>query len=484
MSIVIRPYQSTACDRVADAARQGHRVIVLCSPTGSGKTTMACELIRRACAKDKRVLEIVHRRRLVDQFSERLIDFHLDHGIMMRGHRLERAAKVQVASRDTLLSRQNEMGFELPPADLVIVDEGRHAASPEFRKLLKPYEDAGAFIVLLDATPVLADGTGLGPWATSMVVAAKVTDLIRDGFLVPVKCYAPDRKRRGSRYVKGIAGDLVQSWKDYAENQPTVLFCSRVQHSIDAVEAFKHAGISAAHVDAKTPDDERDAIYDGLGTGAVQVVSNVGIIREGVDIPCLGCCQFYMNPPGRVAFLQGDGRIMRPFPGKKYGILIDHAGAIFQHGFPDEDTEWTLNGNVDADFAAKHDRGDTEKALYCKNCQMLYHGSAACPECGRLPQKPPRSIFAPPPEDVSNELLVETDRDFQPGGNREEKIQHWFRCLTTAKKKDGSLGMAAQIYKRKYREFPAEDFPLIPERYQWRAKVAEVFPDFGRKVAS
>ena len=482
MSQTLRPYQLDANERVAAAARQGHRVIVLQSPTGSGKTTLGCDLIRRAVQKGKQVLEIVHRRRLVDQFSERLIDFRINHGILMRGHRLERSAAVQVASRDTLLSRHGEYGFELPHADLVIVDEGRHAAAPEFRKLLAHYEASGAFIILLDATPVLSDGRGLGPWATAMVVAAKVTDLIRDGYLAPVKCYAPDRKRRGNKYVRGIAGDLVASWQRFAENMPTVLFCSRVQHSMDAVEAFKASGIAAAHVDAKTPDDERDAIYDSLGTGKVQVVSNVGIIKEGVDIPCLGCCQLYMNMAGRVGFLQANGRIMRPFLGKEYGVLIDHSGAVFRHGFPDEDTEWTLHGNVDEQFAQKHKDGETEKALYCKHCEMLYHGSAACPECGRLPAKPPQSIFAPPPVDCSNELLVETDRGGERVSSREEKVQHWFRCLSTARKKNGSLGMAAQIYKRKYREFPSNDFPCIPERYQWREKVADVFPNFGRKV--
>jgi DNA repair protein RadD len=473
------PFQDEAVGGVVGAIRDGARIVVLQSPTGSGKSTMGAMLVKRATLKAKQGLFIVHRRRLVDQFSERLFDFEVDHGILMRGHPHERDARIQVASRDTLLSR-NE--FELPPADFVIVDEGRHAISPEFRRLLAPYERDRKPIILLDATPVLSDGRGLGPWAQAMVVAAKVTDLVRDGYLVPVKCFAPDRKVVRGKVRRGIAGDLVESWQQYAEGMPTVLFCSRVQHSLDAVAAFIAAGIPAAHVDADTADDDRDRVFAGLEDGTVKVVSNVGIIKEGVDVPCLGCCQFYMDPPGRVSFLQGCGRIMRPFPGKTHGVLIDHAGAVFRHGFPDEDTDWTLDGNVDAAFAAKHAEGGTEKALFCASCNLMYHGSLACPQCGRAPAKPPRSIFAPPPVDATNEVLTEAERNAARSVfGRDEKIKHWLRCLATAFNRHGTFGMAAQMYKRKYDAWPEDGFPCMPARYQWKSPVADVFPNFGSK---
>ncbi len=481
MKPVLRPFQIDAVNRVTEAAKTA-KVIVLQSPTGSGKTTMGCELIGRAAAKGASVLEIVHRRKLVDQFSERLFEHEIDHGILMRGHRLEKDCKIQVASRDTLLSRcvRNEY-FDLPPAQLVVVDEGRHAASAEFRALLAHYEARGAWIVLLDATPVLADGRGLGPWAKAIVKAASVTELIKQGYLVPVKCYAPDRKNgRGGKVKRGIAGDLVESWKQYAESMPTVLFCSRVQHSLDAVQAFRAAGIRAEHVDADTPDDVRDRFYDGLEGGDVQIVSNVGIIKEGVDIPCLGCCQFYMDPSGRVGFLQGCGRIMRPYPGKSHGVLIDHAGAVFRHGFPDEDTEWTLEGNVDEDFEKKHKDGQTQQVLYCKHCELIYHSSPTCPQCGRAPGKPPRSIFAPPPVDATNELLTEADRKGMRGMyDREEKIKHWFRCLGVSANSGGTFSKARVIYQKKYGEWPEDNFPC--QSRNWSSRVADVYPKFDRR---
>lgn len=483
MKLEPRDFQLKAVEALAKLFARV-RIAVLVSPTGSGKTTMACYIVKRALEKQSRVLVLTHRRRLVQQFYQRLKDFGIPFGTVMRDDvYFNPGALIQVASRDTLLARAvNNDYIELPPADLVIVDEGRHAAAPDFRRLLKPYEDNGSRILLLDATPVMPDGTGLGPWAQGMVEAAKVSELVRDGYLVPVKCFAPDRKMHHGNARRGVAGDLVESWKRYAENQPTVLFCSRVSHSEDAVKAYNAAGIPAAHIDAETPDESRDYIFDQLGTGKIKVVSNVGIIKEGVDIPCLGCCQFYMDPKGRVSFLQGVGRVMRPHPGKKYGILIDHAGSVFRHGFPDEDTEWSLRGNVDEKFAELHSSGQTEKPLYCKRCELLYHNTLSCPQCGRVPAKPPRSIFAAPEVDSSNELLVQVDRDQQTGVfGREEQIQHWYRCLATAKKRDGTFTMASAIFKQKYGKYPDEDFPHLPEWSQRKCKVTELYPDFGAK---
>ena len=36
--------------------------------------------------------------------------------------------------------------------------------------------------------------------------------------------------------------------------------------------------------------------------------------------------------------------------------------SVFRHGFPDEDTEWTLDGNVDAEYKKLHDADKTPKA--------------------------------------------------------------------------------------------------------------------------
>lgn len=486
---VLHAFQNDLVNGVRKSAAT-NRIIVIQGATGSGKNTVAAAIVRRAYEKGSPTLFMVHRRKLVEQISDRLTQFQVNHGIIMRGEPIDRNSLVQVASRDTLTSRYvDHKWIDMPEAKLVLVDECHHAADPksDYRRILDRYPLAK--ILLISATPVGSDGRGLGPWAQAIVCAPPTSQLVRDGFLVPVKCFAPDRKKKGKKFVRGIAGDLVESWKMYAENQPTVLFCSRVQHSLDAIEAFKAQGINAAHVDASTPDEEREQIFEDVASGTIKILSNVRIVGEGVDVPELSCCQIFCEMGSRVAFLQACGRIMRTLQGKKYGILIDHSGAVFKHGFPDEDTEWTLEGNVDENFAGKHKDGLTEKALYCKQCEMVFHGSNGCPQCGRVPVKPPRSIFAPPPVETTNELLVEADRKAERRDySKDLKIEHWMRCLYMTANRgngNGTFGMAAQVYKQKFGEFPGSDFPNMPARSKqaWKRPVAEVHPNFRKKKA-
>ncbi len=100
--------------------------------------------------------------------------------------------------------------------------------------------------------------------------------------------------------------------------------------------------------------------------------------------------------------------------------------------------------------------------------------------------KPPRSVFAPPPTETrEGELLVEADRDVDRSAwVRDEKIKHWWRCLATAKNRDGTFAMAGVIYKRKYGEYPGDDFPCVPPRDGWRRKISESYPEFGKRRSS
>lgn len=480
MTPILKPLQVDWVDRLRAAAGRV-RIIVGQAATGFGKNTVAAYLAHAAFCKGKRCLLMVHRRKLVDQIGERLDQFGVPYGVLMRGEKYHPSLPVQVASRDTLLSRgvRNEF-WELPPADLVIVDEAHHAHDPEseYRKLLSNYPNAK--ILLLSATPVGPDGSGLGPFAQEIVCAAPTTQLIREGYLVGLRCFAPDRKKKGNKFLRGVYGDLVESWKTYGEGKPTALFVNRVQHSIDAAQAYIDAGIPAAHMDADTTDEDRERIFEELASGKIKVLCNVGIIGEGVDVPELGVCQLYCEIGSHTGLLQRVGRTMRSHPDKDHANLIDHGGNVFRWGFPDEDFNWPLNGNADEEFKKQHDEGKTEQALYCKSCEIVYHGDSGCPQCGKMPVKPPKSIFAPPPIDSANQLLVEADRAAGTGDfSREMRMKTWWGALMTAKKRNGTIGMARQIYNRKYNEYPPDDFPLCQHR--WNTPVAQAAPNMGRR---
>jgi hypothetical protein len=53
-----------------------------------------------------------------------------------------------------------------------------------------------------------------------------------------------------------------------------------------------------------------------------------------------------------------------------------------------------------------------------------------------------------------------------------------------AKSTNGTMGKAAAVYRKKYDEFPANDFPCMVYGSDWKTRVVELFPDFGRKKES
>jgi DNA repair protein RadD len=458
----LRPYQSDALAELTAKAQAGHKHIVLQAATGSGKTHMACELIRRAVAKGKHVVFVAHR----------LAEHGIEAGIVMRGHPYS-GGKVQVCSRDTVMSRTvRNQWRQPPPGDLVIVDECHNAKAPQYQRLLALYPDA--YVVGLTATPARADGSGLGPYFTEMVEARKTSLLVADRYLVPVRCFAPPgRKRR-----RQLSGDPVSHWLRFADGRPTVLFTSKVSYSKALTERFNAAGVPAAHIDAHTPDGERQKVYDAVCAGAVQVVCNVGVWTEGTDLPQLSCCVLYRVSTSCVLYLQAAGRIMRPHPTKQDAVLLDHAGAVHQHGFPDEDFPWALEGEVDDRVRQAKKQGERKVPRLCPLCGCQFPAGVICPNCGlTLARKdlPPQA---------RKEHLVEQRRKGATGRSKVDPAVYWRTCLWTMAAKRQTLRCAAGMFCNKIGK-PPWQVPGLPDvpavRWMWLRPVIEVFPNYRRK---
>jgi superfamily II DNA or RNA helicase len=46
--IQLRDYQVNYIDSIVDAFKQGHKKVILCAPTGAGKTVIFSEIVRRS----------------------------------------------------------------------------------------------------------------------------------------------------------------------------------------------------------------------------------------------------------------------------------------------------------------------------------------------------------------------------------------------------------------------------------------------------
>jgi superfamily II DNA or RNA helicase len=359
----------------------------------SGKTVIAAEVVDRATARGHGTLVVAHRRELIQQTYDKLLRAGLNErqvGVVMASDARRRPmAPVQVASIDTLRHRSK------PPADLVIVDECHRELARSYRELRAHYPDA--IHLGFTATPYRADNRGLGEFYEDLLLVASIRELIDQGYLVEPRVFTvpPERlpnlagvRVRAGDYAQDqldaavdqttLVGDIVEHWIKHASGVRTVVFAVSVKHSKHIVERFREAGISAEHLDGTTPADERDAILTRLVSGETLVMSNVGILCEGTDLPPVKCAILARPTKSTGLYLQQAGRILRPWQGQR-AIILDHAGCAREHGLPQEEREFSLEPKP------KRKRGDVVQVPIrtCDGCQAVLPARLrVCPECG------------------------------------------------------------------------------------------------------
>ena len=472
----LRPYQHDVVAEFDHAVAAGQRRIILVAPTGSGKTVIAATIINRAVEAHQRVLVIAHRREIIQQTRDKLIANGLQPGVIQAGLEkdLRLLAPVQVASIQTLWSRAiRSETIPLPVATLVIIDEAHHSRANTYQKIIEAYPDA--ILLGLTATPCRGDGRGLGNVFETMVECPQVAELISGGYLVKSRVYAPiDPDLKGVRTEKGdyvvsqlasrmntdqLVGDLVTHWHKHGERRPTITFAVDVAHSVHIKDEFINAGVRAEHIDGSTPKDERDAILERLKSGETEVVANCMVLTEGFDCPDIGCI-ILARPTKQIGlFRQMVGRGLRPAPGKKDVVILDHSGAVFRHGLPEDHVEWTLNVDRRAENPTqdRRRRGEEPKLRTCPSCQVMMT-KPPCPSCGWMPV-----------------TRSGRDRDFLDGelglvvGGRAKANQYspadrqqWLAMLHhIAQERSYQRGWIAHKYKEKFGTWPA--WGTIPE---------------------
>jgi superfamily II DNA or RNA helicase len=376
--------------------RAGRRRLLLVLPTGGGKTTIAAAMIRGTVDRGRKGMFLAHRRELISQCSNRLREHAILHGIVQADSPFRNAAApVQVASVPTLVNRIAKRRY---PADLIIVDEAHRSTAPSYLKVLEAYPDA--IVVGLTATPYRADGKGLGGIYEELILAEHPDALVRDGFLIEPTIFAPGSpdtskvKVKAGDYVPGelaeimdrgsITGDIVEHWRRLVNGGRTVVFACTVEHSLHLRDRFREAGIPAAHIDAETPGPERDASLAKLRSGDIRVVTNVGIVTEGFDLPALEACVLARPTKSTGLYLQMVGRVLRPDPatGKTRALVLDHGNCVRDHGWPTAPREFSLDGPPR--LVDKRGREITGLSVHvCRQCFASFaRHIAACPQCG------------------------------------------------------------------------------------------------------
>jgi len=483
-----RDYQIRAVEQLRKLIALGNRKLVLVSPTGSGKTFMSSMMVKSAVEKGKSVLFLAHRRELVVQKSKTLFKFDVPHGIIQAGMATDLSQPVQVASKDTLYARavRREVMY-LPPADLIIADECHRSLAATWVKLFDAYPDAVR--IGLTATPIRGTGYGLGSLYDNMVIAATSPELVASGALVTTRVYAPYKPDlSGLKVARGdyvsaqlekrmnqqtLVGDVLKHWERLADGRKSVGFACGIQHSLHLRDTFLARGIKAAHIDGEMETARRDEILSDLSEGRLTVVFNAMVLTEGWDQPDASVAMLVRPTKSFGLYLQMAGRIQRPFPGKDHALLIDHAGAVHQHGFPDEEVPWSLDDKTKVeDRIAKRKEGEQreQQQFTCEQCSAVFAGRLTCPRCGHMIERKAKEVRHDKGE------LAEIERNkLNRTATLHDKQKFWDECLGWAIGKQMKVGAAAHRFKQKYGVFPNSKILNVPRGSEWQMKAREFY---------
>jgi superfamily II DNA or RNA helicase len=158
------------------------------------------------------------------------------------------------------------------------------------------------------------------------------------------------------------------------------------------------------------------------------------------------------------------GRVLRPAPGKSDALILDHAGAVFEHGFVEEPIVWTLDEDRRAEnpTQAARSRQDIPRLTTCPECKAVRAAGRPCDLCGWRPQPKPKTV------DIAEGDLARVDRDRRtlPTEYTAESKEEFFRQLVyIAREKGYKSGWASHKFREKFGSWPANRFaqPLVPD---------------------
>jgi DNA repair protein RadD len=447
------PHQREGLEALRQTIGQGIRRIVLCAPTGSGKTLLSTAIVEGAQRKGNRLAFVVSSLGLIDQTVEAFYaDGVRDIGVIQGNHRMQDWGKpVQICSIQTLKSRD-----AFPEAQIVIFDEC-HVLHEFHKKWIMHPDWQNVPFIGLSATP----GTrGLGKYFQTLLTISTVSELIEQGYLSPFKVFAtghPDlsdvkivagdyqEDQLSTAMQKGeLTADIIRTWQEKWGKDKTLCYAVDCAHAQSIQERFLHAGISCGYQDAKTSDDERREIKRKFHSAEYQVVTNVGTLTTGTDWDCR--CLILARPTqSKMLYQQIIGRCLRTAPGKEFATVLDHSDTTHNLGHV-TDIHWDkLDDGKPKDKSAIEKKEPLPKE--CANCAYL---------------KPPRTKICP---NCGHETKIRSEKPGKKGGKgksreytMEEKQQFYAELKAHAVMKGYKPGWTANKYREKFSVWPPKHF--------------------------
>ena len=354
--MLLRDYQTDICSRVSDAFDK-HRSVMVQMPTGTGKTMVLAELVKRLMMKDEgiRILIVAHRRELIEQIKATVkrMGLNADNQLSVINNQTIIVESIQTISRRIAT-------IEFAPS-LVVIDEAHHALAKTYKMMWDAWPDAK--FLGLTATPCRLNGKGFTDLFDVLVQSWDIPAFIKEKWLstydfVSIKADSRTQQLISSLKKRGADGDyqvkemdavlnkrpsierLYNCVMEYAHNRKGFVYAINIDHARSIAEYYQSQGVHAVAIDSHTPVKERERIISSFRSGGLQVLVNVDIFSEGFDCPDVEFIQLARPTLSLAKYLQMVGRGLRPSKGKKNCMIIDNVGLYRVFGLPSQIWDW------------------------------------------------------------------------------------------------------------------------------------------------
>lgn len=395
-------YQAEMKERI-DKAFRSYQSVMVQMPTGTGKTVLLSEVVKREerRVKNSCVWIVVHRRELVEQIKETLDTMLSSPSSTSETTTslLSENFRIKVMSIQWLSRHYQEM--EESPS-LIVIDEAHHAVAKTYKEVMDAFPESKK--LGLTATPCRLTRRGFTDLFDVLLMSWSAKRFIAIGRLslydyMSIKADSEDQRRILGLTKRGADGDfslkemsekldvrpsikrLCETVLRYAADKKGITYAIDITHAEHIAEEYRRHGIMAVAISSKTPLAERKAIIErfkgtGIGnrndkpydaslgltkpfgetlsadykadvrdktleqTNDIQVLVNVDLFGEGFDCPDVEFIQLARPTLSLAKYLQQVGRGMRVFEGKKYCLILDNVGLYRLFGLPSDDRDW------------------------------------------------------------------------------------------------------------------------------------------------
>jgi superfamily II DNA or RNA helicase len=332
----LRPYQEKCVGQVFESWIDYRKVLAVL-PTGGGKTIVFANIARRA---DGRTLILAHREELLTQAIDKIkLATGIDASLERAESRSNPSSKIVVGSIQSMMRRLDK--FQPTDFSNVIVDEAHHVAADSYMSVLGHFPEAN--ILGVTATPDRSDKKQLGNYFEHVACEISLMDLIKDGYLSPIKVRVCDVSIDLSRVSFSVgdfdANDTADALEPYLERvaqqikeyggKKTLIFLPLISTSEMMARICKSLGLNARHVDGASED--RSSIIKWFKEQDRAVLCNAMLLTEGYDEPSIDTIVCLRPTRSRALYTQMIGRGTRLHPGKTHLTILDFLWMTGRH---------------------------------------------------------------------------------------------------------------------------------------------------------